>query len=48
MNNEFKIGLSTNLLAGLDPSWDPRSGKTNILVPAEKAAMDTVVVKPVA
>jgi hypothetical protein len=43
----IEIGLSVNLIAGLDPAWDPRSGQTNILYPSKQPAMKTSPPQPV-
>ena len=41
------IGLSVNLVAGLNPAWDPRSSRLNILYPSKQPAMATSPPKPV-
>jgi hypothetical protein len=43
----IEIGLSVNLIAGLSPAWDPRSGETNILCPSKQQAMTTSPPQPV-
>jgi hypothetical protein len=38
-NTDFQLGLSVNLIAGLNPAWDPRAGRLNILYPSKEQAM---------
>ena len=41
-----EIGTSVNLVAGLNPAWDPRSGQVNILYPSKQPAMATSAPAP--
>lgn len=41
------LGASANLIAGLNPEWDPRSGNLDILYSPGKPAMTTVSAAPV-
>jgi hypothetical protein len=45
--SNIEIGLSANLIAGLSPTWDPRSGDTNILYPSKQQAMTPSAPRPV-
>jgi hypothetical protein len=46
-DSKMKIGLSTNLLNGLNPAWNPGNGLTNILYPPKKQAMQAKEIEPV-
>ncbi|AZE51336.1 hypothetical protein C4K04_5698 [Pseudomonas chlororaphis] len=38
--SSIRIGFSTNLIDGLNPDWQPQSGKLDILYPAAKQSME--------
>jgi hypothetical protein len=46
-SSTIKIGLSGNLLDGLNPSWNPSDGVTNILFKPEKEAIKPEEIEPV-
>ena len=43
----IKIGLTTNLLDGLNSAWDPGNSKTNILLATKKQAIQPKEIEPV-
>ena len=46
-SSTIKIGLSGNLLDGLNPSWNPRDGVTNILFTPKTEAIQPEEIEPV-
>jgi|GEM_PF-2159726 len=45
--SKIEIGLSTNLIDGLNPAWNPAGGLMNILYPSKKQAMEAKEIEPV-
>lgn len=45
--SQIKIGLTTNLLDGLNSAWDPGNSKTNILLETKKQAIQPEEIEPV-
>ncbi|NET87949.1 MAG: hypothetical protein F6K45_07620 [Kamptonema sp. SIO1D9] len=47
LNSQIEIGLSTNLIDGLNPAWNPSNQITNILPKPKKQAIQSEPIEPV-